>query len=58
MSQPPIPASAPGPVTWGKRDDGTIWLSIGDPREGPHVQADWEFSEGYLRLFIKALEAK
>lgn len=39
------------PIKWGKRADGSMWLSIGDPHSGYHVQADWEFGETYARMF-------
>lgn len=44
----------PGPVTYGHRDDGSMWLSIGDPTHGPHVQADWEFGEANAAWFAAA----
>ena len=45
-----------GKVRFGKRDDGSMWLSIGIPESGPHMQADWEFGEHYARVFAQALE--
>ena len=32
-----------GPWRYGIRHDGTMWMSMGDPAKGAHVQADWEF---------------
>ncbi len=43
-------------VDWGTRDDGSMWLSIGDPGRGYHQQADWNFGEEMLILFVTALE--
>ena len=39
------------PITYGTREDGSMWLSIGNPTSGPHVQADWEFGEKYAAMF-------
>ena len=42
-------------LEWGTREDGSMWLSIGNPT-GYHRQADWEFGEDLLLVFVKALE--
>jgi hypothetical protein len=28
-------------VKTGKRQDGTAWISVGDPSSGPHFQCDY-----------------
>ena len=44
-------AATPGEITYGVRHDGSRWLSIGNPRTGPHIQADWEFDENNAAAF-------
>ncbi len=44
-------------VRFGKRADGSMWLSIGQPEAGPNMQADWEFGEFYAQIFAEAVEA-
>ncbi len=38
------------PITYGRRHNGTMWMSIGNPVKGYHVRADWEFGETYARM--------
>jgi hypothetical protein len=40
-----------GPIKYGIRRDTSVWLSIGDPVTGPHIQADWEFGENNAQAF-------
>ncbi|NPT59712.1 hypothetical protein [Paraburkholderia elongata] len=40
----------PGPWTYGVRKDGSIWLSLGDPKSGPHHQFDFYGNEADARL--------
>lgn len=35
----------PGPWTYGVRSDGSIWMSLGDPKVGAHHQFDWYGTE-------------
>jgi hypothetical protein len=44
----------PGPWVYGVRDDGSIWLSLGDFRTGPHFQGDLVASEDDARLICAA----
>lgn len=44
----------PGPWKFGVRDDGSIWLSIGDPMKGPHFQADLCASVADAQLIVSA----
>jgi hypothetical protein len=46
----------PGPWTYGVRKDGSMWLSIGDHRTGPHFQADLCASEADAKLIVAAPE--
>jgi len=41
-----------GPWEFGVRADGSLWLSIGDPRTGRHYQADLHCSEADARLIV------
>ena len=43
-----------GPCEYGKRGDGSMWMSIGNPEAGPHIQADWEFGENNAAAFKAA----
>ena len=47
-------AHTPGKWEYGKRPDGSIWLSIGDPGVGPHYQADLHATEDDAKLIITA----
>jgi hypothetical protein len=40
----------------GERRDGSIWLSIGDPKTGPHFQGDIVCTPWDARLIITAPE--
>ena len=40
----------PGPWASGIRPDGTMWLSLGDPRKGPHFQGDISCGKNDLPL--------
>ncbi|MDQ7981914.1 hypothetical protein QYH69_32340 [Paraburkholderia sp. SARCC-3016] len=44
----------PGPWTYGVRKDGSIWISRGDPKTGPHYQADFCGTEADARLSCAA----
>ena len=44
----------PGPWVYGKRKDGSLWISRGDPVKGPHDQSDFYGSEADCRLMIAA----
>jgi hypothetical protein len=44
----------PGPWRYGVRFDGSIWLSLGDHKTGPHFQADLCASEADARLIAAA----
>lgn len=44
----------PGPWTYGVRRDGSIWISRGDPKRGPHYQADFCGTEADARLTCAA----
>lgn len=44
----------PGPWTYGVRRDGSIWLSRGDPKTGPHYQSDFYGTEADVRLICAA----
>ena len=46
--------ATPGPCEYGIRRDGSMWMSIGDPAKGPHIQADWEFGEHNAEAFTAA----
>ena len=39
---------------YGVRSDGSIWISFGDPRAGPHEQFDFDGSEE-LAVFLVGL---
>ena len=43
--------ATPGPCEYGARIDGSMWMSIGSPVTGPHVQADWEFGANNAEAF-------
>jgi len=45
-----------GPWEYGVRPDKTIWLSIGDPRDGAHYQGDLVASAADARLITAAPE--
>ena len=44
----------PGPWRIGLRRDKSIWLSIGDPKTGPHFQGDLVASIADARLIASA----
>lgn len=44
----------PGLWTYGVRSDGSIWLSIGDPKGAPHYQGDLIATEADARLIVAA----
>ena len=45
----------PGPWIYGKRSDGSIWLSLGERREpGEHWQGDFFGKEADARLIAAA----
>ena len=44
----------PGPWRYGRRDDGSMWLSLGDPVKGPHHQGDLCASDADARLIAAA----
>lgn len=44
----------PGPWTYGVRKDGSIWLSRGDPKTGPHYQSDFHGTVADVRLIVSA----
>ncbi|MDX1117061.1 hypothetical protein GOL29_03295 [Sinorhizobium medicae] len=46
----------PGEWKFGVRRDNSIWLSLGDPRKGPHYQGDLYASEADARLIAAAPE--
>jgi hypothetical protein len=46
----------PGPWIIGTRPDGSRWFSIGDPRTGPHYQADIFCGDADARLIAAAPE--
>jgi hypothetical protein len=47
----------PGPWTFGVRRDGSIWLSIGDPKgRGAHYQGDLVATPEDARLIVAAPE--
>jgi hypothetical protein len=52
----PEPKFAPGPWVFGRRDDGSIWLSCGDPARGQHEQFDLGENEATARLIAAAPE--
>ena len=47
-------AHTKGPWSYGVRKDGSIWLSIGNPKTGPHYQGDLVASEANARLIANA----
>jgi hypothetical protein len=61
MSKTVIPKreATPGPWKYGVREDGSMWISIGDPMR-KHSQFDWYGFEEDLELACRApeLEAK
>jgi hypothetical protein len=61
MSEKVIPKREPTPGPWkyGVREDGSMWISIGDPMR-KHSQFDWYGFEEDLELACRApeLEAK
>jgi hypothetical protein len=48
------PMLTPGPWTYGVRRDGSIWISRGDPKRGPHYQAEFCGTEVDARLTCAA----
>lgn len=50
------PKWTPGPWEYGVRDDGSLWLSLGDPKTGTHFQADLCASKDDARLIVSARE--
>jgi len=44
----------PAPWTYGVRTDGSIWLSIGDHKTGPHHQGDIVATPADARLICAA----
>jgi hypothetical protein len=44
----------PRPWEYGIRRDKSIWLSLGDPKSGPHYQGDLVASEADARLIAAA----
>jgi hypothetical protein len=44
----------PGPWKYGVRCDGSIWISRGDSKRGPHYQADFCGTEADARLTCAA----
>lgn len=49
-------AHTPKPWTYGVRRGGSIWISRGDHRKGPHHQGDFIGTEDDARLTIAAPE--
>lgn len=43
-----------GPWRYGIRKDGSLWLSLGDPKVGRHFQGDLAASEADARLIAEA----
>lgn len=46
------PGFTPGPWIFGKRSDGSLWLSLGDPKTGPHYQGDLVASVDDARAIV------
>ena len=46
----------PGEWKYGTREDGSMWLSLGNPHFGPHYQGDLVASKGDADLIISARE--
>lgn len=46
----------PGEWKFGVRPDGSMWLSLGDPKKGPHYQGDLVASIDDARLIVNARE--
>ncbi len=44
----------PGEWAYGVRSDGSIWLSLGDPKTGPHHQGDLVATPADAQLIISA----
>lgn len=44
----------PGPWSYGVRKDGSIWLSLGDYKTGPHYQGDLVATPDDARLICAA----
>ena len=44
----------PGEWRFGMRDDGSIWISLGDPVKGPHYQFDFPARLADARLACAA----
>ncbi len=44
----------PGPWRFGVRRDDSMWLSLGDPKAGPHYQGDLVASPDDARLIVAA----
>lgn len=44
----------PGPWRYGKRGDGSKWLSLGNPATGPHYQGDLWASDYDAKLIVAA----
>lgn len=42
-------------VQFAKREDGSMWFSIGDPRYGGHVQGDWHLGEEWAKVLAWAI---
>lgn len=41
-----------GPWEYGRRKDGSMWMSFGDPVNGPHSQFDWNGREEDAKLIV------
>jgi len=46
----------PGEWKYGVREDGSMWLSLGNPKTGPHYQGDLSASKEDADLIIVAQE--
>lgn len=44
----------PGLWAYGVRDDGSIWLSLGETLKGPHMQGDLVATEADAKLIVAA----
>lgn len=44
----------PRPWNYGVRNDGSIWLSLGAPVDGPHYQGDLVATESDAKMIVAA----
>ena len=42
-------------VSFGTREDGTMWISFGNPEHGPHFQCEWTGGEKLAETIGRAM---